>query len=107
VYLHTITSQRLCKGITAASNTQATTEELLDLSFSMWSVLYKKAVGVSFFPEVVVCYWKGGSCPNAEVLTIPENSSSPHLSTLSTHIPISSGKYSHHIDQYNTCNVSH
>jgi hypothetical protein len=39
VYLHIVARQQLCKNITAAMNTHATTDELLDASFAMRSVV--------------------------------------------------------------------
>jgi hypothetical protein len=44
VYLSNIARQRLGKNLTAAMNTQRTTEELLEASFSMRSITYKKKV---------------------------------------------------------------
>jgi hypothetical protein len=35
-------------------NTHATIEELLDVSFSVWSVLYQRKVGGQFYPELFV-----------------------------------------------------
>jgi hypothetical protein len=35
-------------------NTHATIVELLDVSFSVWSVLYKRKVGGQFFPKLLV-----------------------------------------------------
>jgi hypothetical protein len=46
--------QRLDKNITAATNTQATIEELLDASFSMRSVSFQREVDDYFFPEILV-----------------------------------------------------
>jgi hypothetical protein len=40
-----VARQRLSKEVTAATNTSATIEELLDASFSMRSVLYQRKVG--------------------------------------------------------------
>jgi hypothetical protein len=45
--------QRLGKNITAATNTQAKREELLDVSFSLWPMSFQKKVGHHFFPELV------------------------------------------------------
>jgi hypothetical protein len=42
------------KNVTAATNTQATIEELLDASFSMRSVSYQTKLGDSFCPELLV-----------------------------------------------------
>jgi hypothetical protein len=39
-----VARQRLGKNITAAKNTQATIEELLDESFSMWCVSYQREI---------------------------------------------------------------
>jgi hypothetical protein len=41
----TVARQRLGKNVTAATNTHATIEELLDASFSMQSVSYQRKVG--------------------------------------------------------------
>jgi hypothetical protein len=49
-----IARQRLGKNVTAAINTHATIEELLDASFSMQSVWYQKKVGDQFFPQLFV-----------------------------------------------------
>jgi hypothetical protein len=46
--------QQLSKNITAATNTHATIEELLDASFSVQFVLYQRKVGDQFFPEFFV-----------------------------------------------------
>jgi hypothetical protein len=40
-----IARQQFGKNVTAATNTHATTGELLDASFSMLSVLYQKKAG--------------------------------------------------------------
>jgi hypothetical protein len=44
VYLLIVARQRLSKNITAAANTHATIEEVLDASFSMRSVSYQRKV---------------------------------------------------------------
>jgi hypothetical protein len=36
-----VARQRLCRNVTAVINTQATIEELLDASFSMWPMSYQ------------------------------------------------------------------
>jgi hypothetical protein len=41
-----------------AMNTHATTEELLDESLSMQSMLYQRKVGDQFFPELLVNTYK-------------------------------------------------
>jgi hypothetical protein len=46
-----VARQRLGKNVTAATNTHAKINELLDASFSMRSVSYQRRVGDSFFPE--------------------------------------------------------
>jgi hypothetical protein len=45
VYPHTVARQRLGKNVTASSNTHATIEELLDASFPMQSVSYRRKMG--------------------------------------------------------------
>jgi hypothetical protein len=45
VYLPIVARQRLGKSVTAATNTHATVEELLDATLSMRSVLYQRKVG--------------------------------------------------------------
>jgi hypothetical protein len=50
--------QRLAKHVLAETNTQATVEELLGTSFSMWSVSYQRKVGDWFFPELLALIWK-------------------------------------------------
>jgi hypothetical protein len=45
VYLITVSMQRLGKNVTAATNTLAIREELLDASFSMRSVSDQRKVG--------------------------------------------------------------
>jgi hypothetical protein len=42
-----------CRYIPAATNTHATAEELLDMSFSVESMLFQKKVWGSFFPELL------------------------------------------------------
>jgi hypothetical protein len=49
-----VARQRFGKHASAAINTRATTEELLDVSFSMRAVSYKRKVGDLFFPELLV-----------------------------------------------------
>jgi hypothetical protein len=46
--------QRLGEDVTAATNTHAAIEELLDGSFSLRSVAYKRKVGDCCFPELLV-----------------------------------------------------
>jgi hypothetical protein len=53
VYHPIIASQRLSKNFTAAMNTHATIEELLDASFFIRFVFQRK-VGDCFFPELLV-----------------------------------------------------
>jgi hypothetical protein len=53
VYLPVAARQQLCKNVTMATNT-CTTIELLDVLFSMWSVLFQRKVGHLFFPEHLV-----------------------------------------------------
>jgi hypothetical protein len=45
VYPLIVARQRLGRNVTAAMNTQATTEELLDASFTVRSVLYQRKAG--------------------------------------------------------------
>jgi hypothetical protein len=45
VHPPTVARQWLGKNVTVATNTHATIKELLDMSFSMWSVLYQSKVG--------------------------------------------------------------
>jgi hypothetical protein len=45
VYPPIVARQRLGKNVTAATNTQATIEGLLDMSFSMWDGSYQRKVG--------------------------------------------------------------
>jgi hypothetical protein len=54
VYPLIVARQRLGKNVTAATNTHATIEELLDASFSIRSVSYQRNVGDQFFPELLV-----------------------------------------------------
>jgi hypothetical protein len=42
------------KNVTAATNKHETIEELLDTSFSMWSMSYQRKVGDQFFQELLV-----------------------------------------------------
>jgi hypothetical protein len=49
-----VARKRPGKNVTAATKTQATVEELLDLSFSMRSVPYQRNVGGHFFLELLV-----------------------------------------------------
>jgi hypothetical protein len=49
VYPPSVARQRLGKNVTAATNTHATTEELLDAT-------YEKKVGDYFFPELLVFF---------------------------------------------------
>jgi hypothetical protein len=42
-----VAGQRLSKNVTAATNTQATMKELLDMSLSMRSVSYQRKIGFS------------------------------------------------------------
>jgi hypothetical protein len=53
VYPRVAAWQQLRKNITKAANT-CTTIELLDVLFSMWSVLFQRKVGELFFPELLV-----------------------------------------------------
>jgi hypothetical protein len=59
-----VARQRLSKNVTSAMNTRATIEELLDVSFSMWSVTYKRKVGDLFFPELLIYQNIGSDLPN-------------------------------------------
>jgi hypothetical protein len=45
VCLYVCAKQRLGESVTPATNTHATVEELLDVSFSMWSVSYQRRIG--------------------------------------------------------------
>jgi hypothetical protein len=54
VYPPIVSRQRLCKNITAATDTHATIEELLDASFYAVRVVSRKA-GDEFFPELLLC----------------------------------------------------
>jgi hypothetical protein len=56
VYPPVVDKQRLGKNVTAATNTDATIEELLDASFSLRSLSYERKVGDKFFPEFLVSY---------------------------------------------------
>jgi hypothetical protein len=58
VYSFIVAEQRLGKNVTAATNTHATKEELLDALFSMRSVSYQRKVGDYFFPELLVFTFK-------------------------------------------------
>jgi hypothetical protein len=55
VYLPIFARQRLGKEVIEATNTHATIEELLDVSFSMRSVSYQRKVG-DYFSEFLVTY---------------------------------------------------
>jgi hypothetical protein len=57
LYHLTVAKQRLGKNVTSATNTHAVIAELLDLSFSIWSLSYQRKVGRYFFPEYLI-YWK-------------------------------------------------
>jgi hypothetical protein len=48
--------QRLGRNVTAVTNTQATTEELLDASFSMLPVSYQGKQAISSSQNVLLCY---------------------------------------------------
>jgi hypothetical protein len=48
-----VARQRLGKNVTAATNTHAKIEELLEASFSMPSVSYQRKVSDYFFPELL------------------------------------------------------
>jgi hypothetical protein len=54
VYPAIVARQQLGKNVTAATNTHATIEELLDTPFSTRFMLYQKKVGGWFFPELLV-----------------------------------------------------
>jgi hypothetical protein len=56
VYLPIVARQRFGENVTAATNTHATIEELVDASSSMRSVSCQKKVGDYFFPELLVLY---------------------------------------------------
>jgi hypothetical protein len=45
--------KRVGGNLTAATNTHAKIEQLLDLSFSVGSVSYQRKVGNQFFPELL------------------------------------------------------
>jgi hypothetical protein len=49
-----VSRQRLGKNVTAASNTHAAIEELLDASSYTESVSYQRKIGDWFFPELLV-----------------------------------------------------
>jgi hypothetical protein len=51
-----VARQRLSKHVTAATNTHATVEVLLDALSSMWSESYQMKVADQFFPELLVLY---------------------------------------------------
>jgi hypothetical protein len=53
IYRSIITKHQLGKNVTAATNTHATVEELLDASFFMPSVSYERTVCYWFFPELL------------------------------------------------------
>jgi hypothetical protein len=55
-YTPIVARQRLGKNVTAATNTQASIEELLDASFSIRAVSYQRKVGDYFFPELLVIH---------------------------------------------------
>jgi hypothetical protein len=54
VYPRIDARQRLGKNVTTATNTHATIEELLDVSFYMRSVSYQRKIGDQSFPEFLV-----------------------------------------------------
>jgi hypothetical protein len=51
-----VSSQWLGKNFTTATNTHAALEKLLDASFSMRSVSYRRNVGDYFFSQLLVCF---------------------------------------------------
>jgi hypothetical protein len=51
-----IARQRLCKNVTAATNTPTAIEEMIDASFSMWSASYQEKLVDLFFPELLVIF---------------------------------------------------
>jgi hypothetical protein len=58
--------QQLGKNVNAATNTHATIEELLNKSFSMWSVSYQRRVCGSTCPLIVVRQRLGKHVPAAK-----------------------------------------
>jgi hypothetical protein len=55
LWIHSIVARQLLgRGATAAKNTHATIEELLNASVSMRSMSYQRKVGDWFFPELLV-----------------------------------------------------
>jgi hypothetical protein len=56
VYPPLLDRQLLSNYVTAAMNTHETIEELLDASFSMWSVSYQRKVGDWLFTELLVFF---------------------------------------------------
>jgi hypothetical protein len=56
LYLHPriLARQQLHEIVTAATNTEATIEEFLEVQFSMRSVWCQRKVGDYFFPELIV-----------------------------------------------------
>jgi hypothetical protein len=54
VYPPVIARQWLSKNVTAAMNTRAKIEELLEVSFSMWSMSYQREVDNWFFSELII-----------------------------------------------------
>jgi hypothetical protein len=57
VYVYSsVVRQLFGKSVTAAMNTHAIIEELLDLSFSIWSVSYQRKLGNYVFPELHVYF---------------------------------------------------
>jgi hypothetical protein len=55
VYPPIVAVQRLCRNVTAVTNTHATIGELLDASFSMWPVSYQGKYAISSSQTVFVC----------------------------------------------------
>jgi hypothetical protein len=51
-----VARQWLGKHIPAATNTHTTLEELLDASFSMWSMSYQRKTGDCFFSKLLVIF---------------------------------------------------
>jgi hypothetical protein len=49
-----LAGQRLSKNVIAAKNTHSKIKEMLDESFSMQSMTYKRKVDYYFFPELLV-----------------------------------------------------
>jgi hypothetical protein len=54
--LHIVARQPLGKNVTAAMNTHAIIENLLDALLSIRSVSYQRKVGCLFFPELLVFF---------------------------------------------------